>query len=225
MAGMLLSGESANSVLEAVTSLAQRVLPNCDAASISLVSDGRTTTPVCSHDLARDVDQSQYDTGEGPCLQAIRTGRVMRIDSVADSSLWPEFSSRATDQGVASILSLPLPVRNDVIGALNLYSTKAEGFDEVSEETATVFARQAAAVLANAVAVQRAEQLARHLTVALEHRDVIGQAKGILMATEGIGPDQAFDLLRRASQRSNRKLYDLALEMVERRGRRGDQTA
>jgi transcriptional regulator with GAF, ATPase, and Fis domain len=222
MAGMLLSGESASSVLAAVTSLAQRVLPNCDAASISLVHDGRTTTPVCSAELAKEADESQYDTGQGPCLEAIRSGLVVRLDSLTESDEWPDFSARAAAQGVSSVLSLPLYVREEVTGALNLYSLKAYGFDEVSERSAAVFARQAAAVLANAAAVERAEELARHLTVALEHRDVIGQAKGILMATEGIGPDEAFDLLRRASQRSNRKLYELATEMVERR-RRGGQ--
>ena len=102
------------------------------------------------------------------------------------------------------------------MGALNLYSNEARGFGG-AEPVAQLFAQQAAVTLANAMAFHRASDLAANLAVALERRDVIGQAKGIIMATEGLSPDAAFDVLRRASQRENRKLYELAREIVARR--------
>jgi len=216
LADMVLSDETTDSLLGAVTALAQRSLPGCCAASISLVQGSRTMTPVCAGDVAREVDSSQYDTGEGPCLEAIRRMDTVLVDSYADLDEWPRFRELALRTSVRSSLSLPLVVGGDAVGALNLYA-ESEGAFAGQEEAAGQFARAAAVTLANAQALYRAEEAARQLHIALEHRDVIGQAKGMLMATNHITADDAFDILRRASQRSNRKLYDLAQDLVERR--------
>jgi GAF domain-containing protein len=220
LAEMLLTEQDQDTMLSSVTRLAAGAVGGCDAASISLMRNGRPTTPVSSADLATEVDRSQYLNGEGPCLCAIESGGVVRVDSFTDDARWPGFAKDALAQGVRSSLSFPLRVGADVIGALNLYSTEASGFVG-SENEGAVFARQAAVTLTNAAALQRAQELAQQLTIALENRDVIGQAKGIIMASEGVSPDEAFDVLRRASQRSNRKLHDVAREMVERRRQSG----
>ncbi len=218
LAAMLLGEMSMDGLLDSVTTLAAHSLPGCDAASVSLVRNGRTTTPVSSAAFAREVDQSQYDTGQGPCLSAIETAQVVRVDSFPDGR-WPEFAARASAQGVGSSLSVPLAVGDDVIGALNLYSTRREAFGG-QEEQALMFGRQASVTLANAHALRRAEDLAQQLSQALENRDVIGQAKGIIMAAQNLSSDDAFDVLRRASQRANRKLHDVAREIVQRRNGR-----
>lgn len=217
LAEILLSEQSVDALLANVTSLAAAALPGCDAASVSLLRDGRATTPVCSAELALDVDQSQYDAGEGPCLAAIATAGVVRVDSFAEDERWPAFAEAARSKGVGSSLSLPLWTGRDVVGALNLYSRRPRNFLAV-EEQALVFAAQASITVSNAQALERSQQLAQHLAIALENRDVIGQAKGILMTAQAVSSDEAFDMLRRASQRSNRKLHEIAREIVERRG-------
>jgi len=216
LAEMLLTEHSSDSLLQSVTSLAAEALPGCAAASISLMEKGQPTTPVCSAALARAVDQSQYDNGEGPCLCAIESSEVVRVDSFATDGRWPPFATKAMERGVMSSLSFPLHVGAEVLGALNLYSTRADGFVG-AEEDGAVFARQVSVTLTNAAALRRAQELAQQLAQALENRDCIGQAKGLIMAAEGLSPDDAFDVLRRASQRSNRKLHEVAREMVDRR--------
>lgn len=216
LAETLLGEQGFEELLGNVTSLAAAAVPGCDAASITLMKGGRTTTPVCSAEIAREVDQAQYDTRGGPCLAAMLQEEVVRVDSYADDARWPEMSAQAVSKGVASSLSLPLCTGRQVVGALNLYSAEPANFDG-AEEQAAMFAAQAAVTVSNAQALERAQELARHLAVALENRDVIGQAKGIIMAAEGASSDEAFAVLRRASQRENRKLHDIAREVVDRR--------
>ena len=216
LAEMLLGDQEPEEVLASVTSLAADALAGCAAASVSLVRNGRPATTVCSADIARAVDHSQYDNHEGPCLCAIESAEIIRVDSFADDGRWPAFAKEAVEQGVMSCLAYPLQVGTEVLGALNLYSLRPGAFVG-AERDGAVFARQASITLTNAVAMRRAQELAQQLAVALENRDVIGQAKGIIMASEGVSPDEAFDVLRRASQREHRKLHDIAREMVERR--------
>lgn len=220
LAGMLLTEQNAEELLANVASLAAASLPGCDAASISLIRNGRPRTPVCSAEIAKDLDNSQYETNDGPCLEAAATAAIVRVDSFETEDRWPAFARWAVIEGVMSSLSVPLSSGGEVVGTLNLYSRKLANFEE-AEESATMFARQASITLANAEALQRARELAEQLAIALENRDVIGQAKGILMEADGMTPEQAFDVLRRASQRANRKLHDIAREIVERRERPG----
>ena len=114
---------------------------------------------------------------------------------------------------------VPLTVRDEAVGALNLYSRDQHGFD-TCEEVALMFAAQAALALSNAGVRDATKSPAHHLSEAIASRDVIGRAKGILMAREGCSADEAFDMLRRASQRENRKLRDVAADMAA-RPRRG----
>lgn len=216
LAGLLLTEQSTDDVLAAVVSLAAQVVPGCDAASISMLHKGRPVTPVSSADLANDLDHSQYESGEGPCLTAIESAAPVRVESFAREQRWPRFSKQAAAEGVRSVLSLPLRVQDTVLGALNLYSRRPSNFSD-AEDSAALFAHQASITLFNAQALRQAQELAQQLAVALENRDVIGQAKGIIMAAQNLSSDQAFDVLRRASQRGNRKLHEVAREIVERR--------
>jgi GAF domain-containing protein len=216
LAAMLLNETTVEGMLESVTTLATTAIPGCDAASVSLLRRGRLATQAASGDAAADLDRAQYTTRKGPCLDAVHHGEVVGVDSFATDGRWPEVAARAAARGVASSISVPLAVADEVLGSLNLYSQEAGAFTDTHGQ-ACMLGRQASITLANALALQRAELLARQLSQALENRDVIGQAKGIIMAGENVSPDQAFDVLRRASQRANRKLRDVAGDIVDRR--------
>ena len=215
---MVLADHTTQGLLVAITMLARRTLPGCLAASITLVHEGSPVTHVSSGDLAVDADGWQYETGEGPCLAAIRDAATVRVDSFVDGPRWPAFAVRAVGAGIRSSLSIPLVVHDDVAGALNLYGGE-EGAFAAGENSAAKFAGQAAVTLANARALHEAQDLAGQLAGALEHREVIGQAMGILMATERISADDAMDILRRASNRANRKVSAIAGDIVDHRGR------
>ncbi|MDQ1392081.1 MAG: hypothetical protein QOF30_1058 [Acidimicrobiaceae bacterium] len=215
LARILFAGQSIEETLDAVAQLAQASIPGCDSASVTVMHDGQPSTSVSTGEMAWDVDQRQYASDEGPCLDAVRLQTIVKVDSYLDEARWPNLVPTAIDHGVRSSLSLPLVALDEPVGALNLYSTTPSGFDHAVGVGRT-FATQAAITLANAAALQRATELARHLSIALERRDVIGQAKGILIAQSGMSSEEAFNVLRRASQRSNRKLHELAEEMVQR---------
>jgi GAF domain-containing protein len=210
---ILFEGHNVEETLGAVVHLAHRSIRGCDAASVTVVSGGRPKTTVSTRQLADVVDKHQYSADDGPCLEAMRQRRTVRVDAF-DGARWRRFGPAALQSGVQSSLSLPLVVGDEVLGALNLYSMRPGAFDG-SETAGEVFARQAAITLANATAFYRAAELAANLARALEHRDVIGQAKGILMATDNVSPEQAFGRLRAFSQRSHRKLHDVARDIVE----------
>jgi len=190
--------------LQRIVDLAVETLDGCDHAGISLVEGRSISTPAASNDVPGTVDAIQYETDQGPCLDAIRRQEVFQVDCLSEDQRWPDFSPRAArETGVESMLSFRLFVDEDTMGALNLYSRRDGAFDEEAGAIGSVFAAHAAVALTTA---QHEEQLEQ----AIASRDVIGQAKGILMAREGVTADQAFDMLTRASQRLNVKLRDLA---------------
>ncbi len=133
---------------------------------------------------------------------------VAKVSQVADR--WPAFAASAVDHGIQSSLSLPLTVRAEIVGALNMYSPTPDAFDPHSVDLAQRFAEQAAVAISNADVYWRTYALTQHLEVALENRDRIGQAKGVLIATNRITADAAFDKLRRTSQNLNIKLREVA---------------
>ena len=191
------------------------LLANCTAASVTIIERGRPNTMGATDDSALALDRVQYDLGDGPCLSAATEGRTIRIDAVPTDRRWPVFNRAATASGVASTLSVPLRLADgNLTGGLNIYGQIEAGFSEHDEQVAEAFAAQASIVVANARAYWAAFELTRHLTAAMETRAVIEQAKGILMTTNRIDAHAAFDLLRRRSQAENRKLREIAAEIV-----------
>jgi GAF domain-containing protein len=211
---ILLTEESLESILSKVATLAGREIAGSDAVSVTLVEDGRARTAASTADLAVEVDRLQYAAGEGPCLDAARQHVVRLVTDMATDSTWPHYGPAAAAAGVGSSLSVPLPVRDTVLGALNIYSCERGSFDDVDLERASTLAAHAAVAVANAHAYNTTVQLAAHLRVALETRGVIEQAKGILMQRHRCTADDAFELLRAASQNENVKLRDVAGRIV-----------
>ena len=176
LAQILFCDRSVEETLEAVAALAQQAVGGCDSASVTVMRNGRPQTTASTSELAWDIDQHQYGADEGPCLDAVRLNRVIRVDSYAEEQRWPELTAAAQEHGAKSSLSLPLFTQDDPVGALNLYSRSEAGFDG-ADGVGEAFATQAAITLANATAYQRAVELANGLQIALERRDVIGQAR------------------------------------------------
>jgi GAF domain-containing protein len=215
LAGLLLANETLQSVLQHVAYSAVRTIPACDAAGVSLAQAGNVTTAAVSDELVTRVDQDQYDTGEGPCLDTLRTGEARRSPSLDAETRWPSFTPRARAKGVKSCLSIPLVVGNHgTAGALNLYATSG-AFGEDDEDIGRSFATPASVAVANARAYAKAQAVIGQLHEALESRDVIGQAKGIIRVREGCTSDEAFERLRTMSQHRNIKLHDIARAIVD----------
>ena len=194
-------------------------MPAAELAGIALLGDdGRPTTAVYTDEASPEIDAGQYESGHGPCLDAWRQRRPVRIDDMtAAADAYPEFSRLARDHGVHSTLSLPLVAAKEGIGALNLYARREKGFSPEDEAVGVDLAAAAAIVLANASAYSAASQLGAQLTEAMKSRAVIEQAKGMLMAqSPTMTADDAFELLRKASQRENVKLRDIAQRIVDR---------
>lgn len=208
IARALLSENSVQATLQKIVDLAVETVDGCDHAGISFVEGRKITTRASSNDVPPRVDAIQYETGEGPCLDAIRDQEVFQTDDLAEEERWPKFSKRAArETQVASMLCFRLFIEHDTPGALNLNSKRKAAFNDEDRVIGSVFAAHAAVALSTAV---HDEQMAN----ALESRDVIGQAKGILMARQGVNADEAFDMLRRGSQRLNIKLRELATRVT-----------
>jgi GAF domain-containing protein len=218
---VVLVGRRLDDVLGEVTDIAARSIPGAESTSITLVRGDKAFTAAHTGEMALAADELQYERGYGPCMDAGRAGVVLRIDDMRTEERWREYTARVLEVGVRSSLSMPLPYQGSSIGALNVYSTQPTAFASPdSEEAATTVAEAVAVAVANADAHDRLAEHAHNMRLAMQSRAVIEQAKGVLMAQQGISAEQAFEVLREASQRYNRKLRDIAHGIVESAQRR-----
>ncbi len=205
----LASRKGKDAVLERICTMAVEIVDACDHAGVTMVEGSVIRSVAASDDVPRAVDRVQDEAGDGPCFDAIRQHEIFTTGSLADETRWPQFSRRAyEDSGVQSILSVRLFCEGDTLGSINLYSTKADAFDDDDVHVATILAAHAAV----AVVGMRQEE---RFHDAIETRDVIGRAKGILAARSGASDEEAFNMLRSASQRMNIKLRDVARSITE----------
>jgi len=221
LAESLLSATTVHGVLDRVTNAARIAVPGADLVSVTLSTDAGFSTPVYTDDLALKLDEVQYRLSEGPCVEATRTpglGLTYSRD-LSTGVEFPGFGPAAAEMGVRSVLAVGLFPEGEKprFGALNIYAYEAGGLDEFDRDIALILAAHASTALAGTVATTSAELETTQLRQALQSRDVIGQAKGILMERRGISADEAFDVLRRASQSLNIKLTTVAQTLVDRR--------
>jgi GAF domain-containing protein len=185
-----------------VTAVAATV-PGTEYAGVSLLESGSIRSVAPTSDLVAKLDALQQELGEGPCVDAVFDLPVYRTGHIGVDQRWPKYGLAAAELGIVSMLGVRLFTSSANLGALNLYSTKRDAFDEEAEHVTGLFAAHAAVALAGS---RRQEQLRQ----ALHTRDTISMAKGILMERHHIDDEQAFGLLVQASQRANRKLHDIA---------------
>jgi GAF domain-containing protein len=216
LAHLLVSEESVPATLQRIADLAARVIDDCDAAGVTLVTaNGSYETAAHTAERTLAVDHGQYKRGKGPCLQAIAEKRVVRFDVEDAEELWPDFVRDARANDVRSFLAAPLLVNGTAIGALNLYSCKPSGFTALDDVLIALFTGQASVALTNARVYSDAVRLTEQLREAIASRAAIEQAKGILMARHRLDPLGAFDRLRHDSQRRNVKLRQIAQEVID----------
>lgn len=208
--------------LQRVARLARDGCGSSKAAGLTLLDQNeQPVTSVFTHDLSPDIDSAQYREGGGPCLEAFRQNKVVSVIDVREERhRWPAFADKAQEHGVLSTLSLPLSAAGEAIGALNLYASEVNGYSDVDESAAADFATQAAVVVFNSLSYWRAYELGEGLKQALQARETIGLAKGLIMASSQCDADEAFAILVRASQRENVKLREVAARIVEDRRHR-----
>jgi GAF domain-containing protein len=203
-------------LLQNVADLTKETMPGAPEASVSLLVRNRPTTVVTTGALALDLDEKQYEQGDGPCLHAARTGELTEVPDTAVEKRWADYARRAAERGNGSSLSVPLTIDEDerVTGALNIYAREPHAFDDDSRAAAVRFGPYAAIAVGNLWAYQSARDKAENLRVALASRAVIDQAKGILMERMHVTADQAFQVLAQISMNSNLKVQAIADHLV-----------
>ncbi|MEJ2870666.1 GAF and ANTAR domain-containing protein [Actinomycetospora sp. OC33-EN08] len=208
-------------VLERIVHAA-RDITGADVVSVTLRDGDGFTTPVETDPVASKADAVQYEFTEGPCVEATLDAGIGYAASgdLGRDTRWLSFGPAAAELGLHAVFATGMFPGEDArprLGALNYYSRRVGGLDDVDRDTALLLATHAAVALKGAQAVEAAELRASQLKEAVQSRDVIGQAKGILMERRGLSADDAFDTLRRTSQELNIKLRDLAATLASRR--------
>jgi GAF domain-containing protein len=185
------------------------------SCGITVRQDSQPLTVASSDARAAHIDEVQYAQGDGPCLQTLRTGQATVVNDFAEERRWGSFASHAVSYGARSSLSLPLLVNGQSQGALNLYSPQQNAFGPEQQRSAEIFAIQASMVLTAILRQTQQVRLTDQLRDALATRSQIDQAIGILMAQQRCDHDAAFNILRDSSQHQNRKLREVAAEIVK----------
>ncbi|BCO34569.1 hypothetical protein BMW24_013905 [Mycobacterium heckeshornense] len=199
-------------VLVCVTDAAVELIPGADTAGVLLVASGRKFQSLFgTSDLVYKLDELQAKYNEGPCVDAAHNELMLRTDDFATELRWPNFSHAASEIGVRSCLSYKLYAGERSAGALNVFGLRPHAFDAEAEAIGSVLGAHAAA----AILASRHDQ---QLRSALNSRDVIGQAKGILMERFDVDAVRAFDMLRELSQTMNIRLAEIAQRVVDTRG-------
>lgn len=201
--------EDPDDILQSMVHAAIELIPGVEQGSVSVVMGRKdVSSRAASSDLPKRIDAIQMEVGEGPCLDAVYDQRTVRVANMEDERRWPEFSQRAFEAGAGSMLSFQLFVEGDNLGALNLYASDVNAFSDESEHIGLLVAAHAAIAFADS-------QKTRQLNEALSSRDLIGQAKGILMERHKLTGQQAFLVLARASQNANMKLIEVAGQLAD----------
>lgn len=199
--------------LQLTVDLAVATVEGCDAAGVFLVRDEQVFTAAASHPLVIEFDKLQFASDEGPCLDAVSDGSNAYAADLADDPRWPEFGPAAARAGIRSALAFRLSSRP--ISALNLYAYLPHAYGGTDRAMGLIFATLAGLALETAGDRADEEQRFANLHKALATRELIGQAQGILIERERITGDQAFGVLRRASQHLNIKIREVASTLVE----------
>ena len=210
MAGLVLSRETVDTAMELVTSLAATATSGTVGAGVTVVDEHGKRSRAASNQAVERADALQYELDEGPCLTAWRTGELVRIDDTTTDARWPRWNDAVQSLGVRSVLSAPLIVAGESIGAMKVYCERPLNYGPHDEQIMRLLAGQAAILLANSQSLQEARRLGRQLADALASRDVVAQAMGVLLAQGATSRQDAFAALAAAARRAERPVEDVA---------------
>ncbi|MEU6807460.1 GAF and ANTAR domain-containing protein [Streptomyces sp. NPDC046831] len=210
----LLETASLREFLQNLVDEAVRV-SGADGCGATLQRLRRPLTVVSTGGVADKLDEKQYGQDDGPCLQALRTGRMVHVPDMLQETRWGPYPDYAASLGIRSSLSVPVPMGSEgAAGALNFYACGPDAFAECDMARLGQVAAQAGGGIALAQRLADAEDFTRDLQAALRSRTVIDQAIGAVMQQRQCGEDEAFDLLRRLSQQTNAKLRDVCARLL-----------
>jgi GAF domain-containing protein len=214
LADLLAKEKEPAALLDRVCQQVVRAIPDADMTSISLLRDGTAYTAATTGDHASTIDQAQYDAAQGPCIEAAKTGQMVRVVVSEVADRWPAFARAAGDAAVASYLSAPLFIDSEYHGSLNVYGKTDHGFGALDAALLELYTTAAETALRTARLYLQARETTEQLRTALSSRAVIDQAKGVLMAVRRISADEAFAVLVEQSQEQNAKVRDIAERFV-----------
>jgi GAF domain-containing protein len=215
LAGLVMTEPDLDRALVEVTRVAIKAVPSADGASLTMRRNGIPAAPAASDEWATRLDHLQFVEQEGPCVDCLREGSVMRVRDLEADQRFPSYGPKAAELGAHSALSIPLAADGRTVGALNFYAKQVDAFDTETIAVGELLGAHASLAIQAATAYYSSRDLADQLRQAMESRAVIEQAKGILMARHGSTADEAFQLLVTTSQRANIKLRDVAQALVD----------
>jgi GAF domain-containing protein len=220
VARLLSDDDGTPAPLRQLTELAVELIPGSSAAGI--VAAGETSLTFAASDPSiGELHRLQFDSQHGPLVEALRYGEPRRIDDAASEPRWDTFCRQMSKAGFGSCLVLPLRTDREPGGAVALYGRDSHAFRGADHDIALLFAAQGGVAVHNAATYQNCRHMVDNLHAALGSRAVIEQAKGVLVAEFGYSPETAFERLSRLSQHTNRKVRDIAADLVEGRIERG----
>ena len=211
---LLLSTQGVEEFLDNLSTVTASTIGGGTSCGITLARDGRPTTVACSDERATQLDEVQYGDDDGPCLHSMRSGEVVAIDDIADDDRWTQWRVSALAHDTRSSLSMPLR-SGGVVGAMNLYAALPNHFGAQQRAQAERLSQEAGRAVELAVRLAEHTELSRHLSAALASRAVIDQAIGIVMDQNRCNAEEAFQILRTASNHRNVKLRVIASDIVE----------
>jgi GAF domain-containing protein len=211
MSGLLLSEQTVASALSLVTLLAKETVLGTVGAGVTLVDGrGKKTTAAATDAVVERADGAQYDLGQGPCLTAWAERTVVRVDKVVLETRWPLWVEAVRSWGLGAVLSAPVVAGDTALGAIKVYAGRPGAYGDRAERLVTMFAGQAAVLLANTRPLENSRRLSAGLTEAMRSRDQINIAKGIVMAREGVDEETALSILVGEAQRDHKQVREVA---------------
>lgn len=220
VSGLLAGALDMDVLLTRVAIFAVQAIPGADGAGVTMLDGETGQSVVASDDFVRQVDDVQYQLDEGPCVAAASEKHTVRSGSLEHDRRWPRFGPRAGRLGVHSALSIPMLLPDSVLGAINVYAHGPDAFSAHAAELAELFTQSATVAVHNAHILSMASRKVEQLQAALTTRATIDQAIGIVRSRSGATAEEAFNTLKRISQRDNIKLNQVALHMVDEAVRR-----
>jgi GAF domain-containing protein len=225
LSAMVATGRSVETVLGEVAEFAAQAIPRVDGAGVTLIQPVGATMGIQAWSVTapfvREIDIIQYETlQEGPCISCMQTLRAVTIGSLSADTRWPRFTALVARLGVASVLSLPLLIKGQVVGSINAYARDPDVFGEHAVQLGSAFAGPAAVSVYNTQLLVRTREQAQQLQLALDSRVEIDQAIGIIRGRSGCSAEQAFEQLRQLSMSENSKLHMVAQRVVDEAVRR-----
>lgn len=214
VARLLASDEDDDATLLRLTRLGVELVPGATAAAVTISTGDQAHTFAASDPRIDELHRLQFDSGEGPVAETLRYNEARHARDVTAERRWPAFCHAAADAGFGGCIALPLHTGRQPAGAVALYAEHPDTFSGAAHDLALLFAAQGGTAVHNTDVYGACRQMVANLQTALESRAVIEQAKGVLHAELNLSPEEAFELIRRASHDTNQKVRDLAAKLI-----------